>query len=119
MSVHGKRDAALKILASTGIWRSSYVPPLLRLLWRLGLDVPPPHFATFWNNVLYNGSLFAVFWGLLMWFIPWFREERSLLRVLVLAGFMGVFFGLWMAAYYARGRRKYNLPSWKDFNPPQ
>ena len=40
MSARTKREAALKLLASTGMWRSSYVPPLLRLLWRLGLDVP-------------------------------------------------------------------------------
>jgi hypothetical protein len=112
-----KREAALKLLAATRIWPSSYAPPLLRFLWRLGFDVPPPHFASFWRNALCSGAFFAVIWGLLMWFCFWLREGRSLFGALITAAAAGVFFGFWMAAYYARGKRKYNLPDWRDFNP--
>jgi hypothetical protein len=65
MSSNPKREAAIKILASTGIWRSSYAPPLLRLLWRLGFDAPPPHFVSFSAIALFSGSYFAITLGCL------------------------------------------------------
>jgi len=59
----------------------------------------------------------VVIWGLPMWFFVWSSKGGSIVSALVTAGGAGAFFGLWMAAYYARGKRKHNLPDWKDFNP--
>jgi len=117
MNTQSKREAALKVLASTGMWRSSYAPPLLRLLWRLGFDVPPPHFGTFWSNALSMGAFFAVAWGLLMWFLFWSHQGMPPVIAFASAGAAGVMFGFAMAGYYAYGNRKHNLPSWRDFNP--
>lgn len=64
-----KRDAALTLLAKTGMWRSNYEPPILRLMWRAGVDVPPPHFAQFWQNAVVTGGFYAIAWGLLMYFL--------------------------------------------------
>ena len=36
-----KRDVALDILAKTGMWKHNYRPPLLVLLWYIGVKIPP------------------------------------------------------------------------------
>ena len=112
-----KRDAALKLLASTGMRRSNYAPPLVRLLWRLEIDAPPPHFRGFCSNALSAGTYFAIAWGAFMWVVIWSRQELPVGLALGSAVAAGVIFGLGMASYYAYGRRKYNLPSWKEFKP--
>jgi hypothetical protein len=52
MSFDTRRAEALAMLEKTGVWRSSYSPPLTRLLWRIGVRVPPPHFCGFSTIVL-------------------------------------------------------------------
>lgn len=116
MNANTKRDAALKLLASTGMWRSNYAPPLLHLLWRLGFDVPPPHFCAFSRNALFAGTFFGIGWGLLT--LPfWLILDRRLGVAVASAAAAGAMFGLAMAANYAFGKRKHNLPDWKAFHP--
>ena len=104
MKTSEKREAALKLLAGTGIRPSNYAPPLLRLLWCLGLDVPPPHFGSFWGNAAFMGAFFAIVWGAFMWVVLWSRQHLPLLLALAVAGAAGVMFGLGMASYYAYGK---------------
>jgi hypothetical protein len=111
MNTEAKRAAALELLASTGIWRIHYAPPIARLLWRLGINVPPPHFASFRSNVLPAGVYFGAASGLLMWY---FDACSAPIRW-YLAAAAGLLFGLWMAAYYAYGARKYAIPRWSNF----
>jgi hypothetical protein len=86
MKTNQRREAGLKALASTGMYRSNYEPPLLRLLWCLGLNARPPHFAPFWVNALVSGGVFGVAWGALMWFIfYWSRQGMSLTVSLIAA----------------------------------
>jgi hypothetical protein len=115
MRFEQKLTAALGLLASTGIWRSNYAPPLHRLLWRIGARVPPPHFLSFTANFVSAGVWFGVVWGLLMWFIVWSHQGRSPNAAFVAALFAGLFFGLCMAAYYRYGARKHGIPLWRDF----
>ena len=114
MNATEKRVAALKLLAATDISRGSYEPTIFRLLWRLGINVPPPHFASFWRNALFAGSFFAVGWGLLMWLLLWSRQGMAFSAATATAAGAGLFFGLAMASYYAYGKRKYRLPSWQE-----
>src|SRR5437660_5224471 len=107
MKTNEKREAALKVLAATGIRRSNYAPPLVRLLWRLGLDVPPPHFGNFWGTALFMGSFFGVGWGLIMWLFVWSLQGIPVAFVFSTAIGAGVMFGLSMAGYYAYGQHKY------------
>nr|WP_248842048.1 DUF6404 family protein [Escherichia coli] len=53
------------------MWRSNYAPPLLRILWRLGIRLPPLPFMPFWQVTLLMGSLWGISWGCAMWFIYW------------------------------------------------
>jgi len=101
------------------MWRNSYEPPLLRLLWRLGLNVPPPHFAGFIVTTLFYGGFFALFWGVIMWFFTWSESGMSPTGAAGAALFAGVLFGLIMASYYSWGRRKHRLPGWKNLLPKE
>lgn len=117
MRINEKRDAALKLLAATGIWPSNYAPPFVRLLWRFGLNVPPPHFGSFWGNASFMGTFFAIAWGAFMWVVVWPRRDLPWPLALAAAGAAGVMFGLGMASYYAYGKRRHKLPSWKELEP--
>jgi len=112
-----KRLAALKLMEKTGIMRSNYAPPYLRLFWRMGFDVPPPHFAPFWQNALFAGIFYAVGWGASMYFFTWSKSAMSATAMLNSAGIAGILFGLALASYYAHGKRKHGLPSWREFKP--
>jgi hypothetical protein len=112
-----KLAAALVLLASTGMWRSNYAPPLHRLLWKLGMRVPPPHFVGFAANFVSFGLWLGVVWGLLMWFTGWSRQSMAPQAALGAAIFVGLFFGLCMAGYYRYGARKHGIPPWRDFRP--
>lgn len=108
-----KRDTALAIMAKTGILESNYYPPIVRLLWRMGFAIPLPHFISFGRVALASGGFFGTAWGLLMWFAYW-RHQIAPLLALAATLVAGVAFGLFMAAYYAQGRRKHNLPLWRE-----
>ncbi len=45
------------------MWRSNYAPPLLRILWRLGIRLPPLPFMPFWQVTLLMGA-YGVFPGM-------------------------------------------------------
>jgi Family of unknown function (DUF6404) len=117
MRFEQKLTAALGLLASTGMWRSNYAPPLHRLLWKIGARVPPPHFLSFTANFVLAGVCFGVFWGLAMWITG--SSHQGLSRLAAVALFVGLLFGLSMAAYYRYGGRKHKIPLWRDFHPDE
>ena len=108
-----RRSAALSLLAATGMRRGNYAPPGVRLLWLLGVDVPPPHFADFSATTLAMASVFGVMFGLVERAFQRFgfpSRTTSLPEVAIMA----MIYGVAMASYYAHGRRKYGLPPWRD-----
>jgi hypothetical protein len=114
MTPNKQRDAALALLAQTGIWPSNYAPPLFHLLWRMGVDVPPPHFVRFASVVIFMGTFFGGMFALFMWPTLWTRMGLSFGGALIRSGVAGLVFGLAMAGYYAYGRRRHRLPSWDE-----
>jgi hypothetical protein len=116
MSTFESRKAeALRLLGATGINAANYLPPAIRLLWRLGVEVPPPHFAPYGKSALVSGACFACGWGgvmyLLRYVVPGLSFSVHGLAIASLA--VGVLFGLSMATYYAYGRRRNRLPRWE------
>ena len=103
-------------MAELGISPSNAVPPLWKLLWQSGVDIPPPLFMGFGSIALLMGGFFGVFWGLLMWVIMWSRQGMPTWLVLAAAAMAGVLFGLCMAAYFRHLARRHKLPSWAEFN---
>ena len=116
MSFEARCERALAIPAKTGIWQSNYAPPALHFLWKLGVQVPPPHFARFLPTTLWLGGTFGVVWGLAMWFFVWSNQRMAPVAAVLTSLISGALFGLLMAAYYAHGRRKYNLPDWQSLD---
>ena len=114
MTTNPRREAALKLLAATDLRRINYEPPLVKALWWLGFDVPPPHFASFAYGAVFSGVFWGAAWGILMWFIAWREQGTAPLFALGMASFGGLLFGVGMGGYYSVGRRKYKLPTWQE-----
>ncbi|MBR7778472.1 DUF6404 family protein [Undibacterium rugosum] len=114
MTSSTRREAALRLLETTGMRKSSYAPPGVLILWRLGIDCPPPHFARFWSLFALSGVYFGIFWGLFMWLFSTASKTPLLESLPLAACFAGGLFGLGMAFYYAYGRKKYQLPLWNE-----
>jgi len=106
---------SLAVLSQRGLPRHRYEPPLFRLLWKIGIQVPPPHYMGFAKVSVCFGAWFAVFWGSLMWLLMWSRQGRGLADDALAATVAGACFGLIMAWFYERDRRKFSLPAWESF----
>ena len=105
--------AALRLLDESGISKSNYAPPLFRLLWRAGVDVPPPHFMSFFRSAVTMGTTFGIVWGLLFSVFELLVDGAVNIPVLLLTAICcGFVFGLAVATYYSYGRRRYKLPEW-------
>jgi hypothetical protein len=112
-----RRDEAVRVLLQKGLARSSVEPPLLRLLWRLGMQVRPPPFASFASTALGAGTFFAVGWGGGMWAVLWRFSFMSGWVMAAAAGLAGVLFGLSIAGLLAWRRRTLALPTWEQLLP--
>lgn len=69
MTFEQKKARAIALMDSKKMWRSNYAPPLLRILWRLGIRLPPLPFMPFWQVAVLTGGLWGTSWGCAMWFI--------------------------------------------------
>lgn len=109
-----RRRKAMAMLEKSGIRKSNYLPPATALLWKMGVKVPPPHFASFASTAAVNGLYFGLLWGAIMWLAGWSAQAFSLRAALLNAVFAGALFGVSMAAYYAYGRKKHLFPTWQS-----
>lgn len=116
-----KINYLLKDLGQRGVGKYTVAPPAFRLLWRMGIEVPPPHFAGFWSLALGMGTFFGVLWGIFMWLLFWRAQDLSAGAVVGFSALAGLVFGLIMAGYYRWHRRRLALPRWEDYPslPPQ
>lgn len=93
---------------------STYLPPLIKALWRIGAKVPPPHFVGFASTVAVTGTFFALTWGVAMWFLIWRDDGAPPSFAFAASALAGVLHGVSMAAFYAHGRKKHRLPAWES-----
>jgi len=98
------------------MWRCNYEPPYLRALWRIGLELPPPHFVPFSRIVISAMTWFSTTWGAFMWLFIWSEQGVTVISAVSISCVAGLFFGVAMAMYYAYGRRKYRLPEWTSLD---
>jgi hypothetical protein len=105
-----KLKAALQRLSERGMWRSNYAPVLYRLLWDVGVELPPPHFAGFVPNFVVMSGSSSLMFGLIGW-----HGDASIASAIVSAIFFGSLFGLAMALYYRADARAHDLPPWSEF----
>ena len=117
MEFSQRLQQSFALLESKGIGKSTYSPPLFRLLWKIGVQVPPPHMAGFGFNALVMGGFFGVLWGMLMWLLLWGRQGMQIWTAVATALMAGLLFGLMMACYLRWSAKKREIPSWQEFNP--
>ncbi len=56
-------------MEAAGVPAGERGPPIHRLLWSLGIALPPPVLAGFWHNFVLMGSWFGALWGAMMWLL--------------------------------------------------
>lgn len=115
MEFQSQLHRSLALLSQRGLPRNRYEPPLFRLLWKIGVEVPPPHYMSFAKVAISYAVWFAVFWWGFMWVLVWSRQGRAMGDDVLVAVAAGAFFGLVMAWFYERDRRKLRLPAWESF----
>jgi hypothetical protein len=134
MTHREKVNCLIEDLRERGVGASTVAPPLFRLLWALGLEVPPPLLMGFVPLTLLMGFLFGFFWGLFMalFFLVWqflgdgFGQAlawerivaKGLFVVIVVApcaALAGLLFGLTMAVYMRWKSAQLGLPSWDRY----
>ncbi len=104
-------QSALRFLDGKGLARVQSAPLLHRLLWRMGIALPPPILAGFGTNALVQGLLFGLFWTALMWLMLWQGSERPLALLLAAGLLAGALFGVVMAGLMRSLRRHRNYRS--------
>jgi len=118
MTRHPRILAAIDIAVAHGIPRAVAAPPFHRLLWRLGLDVRPPHFEQFGRNAglmgLVWGSCMTVFAVLYALHLHPGAGLAVIGKVIVVAVVAATVFGLVMATVVRARARKARLPPWED-----
>lgn len=92
-------------------------PPIWRLLWRLGLRLPPPQFMS-WLGLFVTIACFGFLGGLAGIFIGT-RSALSRLGlplILLMASVGAVVVGLVLASGIRARARTLDLPSWEDYD---
>jgi hypothetical protein len=107
----------LRDLGGREIRPSTIAPPMYRQLWHLGLEVRPPHFASFWWNAGLRAFLFAAILVVSNSLISWW-QGYGLLPALAAALVGGVIIGVYTATFYRRQARRLGLPRWEDYPTP-
>jgi hypothetical protein len=127
-----KVDYLIEDMRRRGMGASAVAPPVFKLLWAMGFEVPPPLFMGFVPLALFTGGLFGFFWGLIMgllllgWLFLSLGGDvgdfvlKGVFGVTVVAGasiIAGILFGLMMAGYMRWKAGKLGLLSWDDYPP--
>jgi hypothetical protein len=112
METNLKRLVALRILDSAGVSRQSSSPPLWRALWRVNINIPPPHFMPFWALFSISGGVF----GALLYCFLTLHQRNSVIYCVHEACWAGILFGVSMAALIDLSKRKHKLPAWRDLD---
>ncbi|MCG3460381.1 DUF6404 family protein [Xenorhabdus bovienii] len=113
MTFENKKYKAIQLMATKGLWRSNSIPCFNILVWKLGVKIPPPTFASFWSNVVIFGSSNSILWSFLVYLdISYFR--RSTIELFLQGIFFGFVSGILFASFHFYRRKTNKLPDWKD-----
>jgi hypothetical protein len=112
MDFEARKQKALAIMASRKMWKSNYAPLLIRLLWRLGINIPRCRLLRSgrrWRD----GRLFLR----RIWTVDVLDGVAGLMPLLFaceISLIAGVLFGLTMALFHLWRMQVNKLPDWKD-----
>lgn len=114
MTFKQKKERAITIMKSKNMWKSSYAPPLIQGLWKLGLKIPPLPFMPFWQTTLITGVSFGLVFGIFMWFSVWEHKGMTLSLAISTSFMTGILFGVTMAIFNLWLKKRNNLPKWNE-----
>jgi hypothetical protein len=83
------------------------------LLWRLGINVRPPYFNSYWQNVLWLTCQMLIAAAVID--LLSFSQHRFLDFVWAIC--FSVTMGAVFARFFANHAKKLNLPKWEDYVP--
>ena len=105
----------IKDLQARGVNPYTTAPPLFRLLWRVGIQIPPPLFLGFSTLVVLFGLPFGALWaGMMLVFMHRHHPLPPLLMPSAGAA-AGLLFGVAMALLTRRTARRLRLPRWSNY----
>jgi Family of unknown function (DUF6404) len=111
-----KRDVALDILAKTGMWKYNYRPPLLVLLWYIGVKIPPFLLADIGIIIIYGTVPVSIAFGLYYLVASIITGFFPLIfsHVLMTCFLFWIIFTIFVLLENAYLRQKYKLPRWSE-----
>ncbi len=108
-----KKEISLALLGRTNIKQTNYLPPLFPFLWKFRIEVPPPHFTSFWALVLIMGLPCGIC-GIGLHMMAVGEAAFTFTGAFFVAMLMIIFFGGAAAVYYRISAQTHGLPRWKD-----
>ncbi|MDF7809069.1 DUF6404 family protein [Pontiellaceae bacterium B12219] len=116
MNFKDKIESLEKFLIESGEKKGLASPPLFRLFWKLGSNIPPPLFLSFKMNALCFGGPFSVIMGFIYFSMLGFRSEYHDPLIDIAAAIVtGFVFGWAMAWTIEKKKQKLKLGRWDQF----
>jgi len=109
-----KTEKAFVLMCEKKLKKTTRIPFTYRLLWSMGIKIPPAIFASFGSNLCFLGAYFAVSYGCIMWFVSWQPRGMSPLTGLITSLIAGLFYGVCMAFVFRKCRKAARLPDWEQ-----
>jgi hypothetical protein len=115
MTHQQKVERLIADLGKQGVSPYTVAPPLFRLLWSLGFEVPPPLFLGFFTVALLTGTAFGCFWGAFLWFANGHLWNLTLDKEITTSLGEGIFFGITIGLYHRWKAARLRLPRWREY----
>lgn len=115
MTYREEVDRFIAEMQGRGVGASTAAPPLFRLLWARGFQIPPPLFLGFVPLALGTGGFFAVAWGVVMWLLVWRVTNLPVGMAIIISLFAGLLFGISMAGYFRWKAARLGISSWDEY----
>jgi hypothetical protein len=110
-----KIDTAVDDLLGRGVAWQTAAPPHYRLLWWMGLHIPPPAFQSFLGVFAVNCVVFTLGFAAMAGIAE--RHHAPLELMLTFGPIAGVTIGLIVAVVYRFIAWRFGVPRWADYNP--
>lgn len=111
---------ALRLLAEHEVPGWNTVPAIYRFLWSRGLNLRPPHFASWEANFFIRGGFSGAVSGGIYWLatLATGDHELAIFRAAGTAVFVTVGYGFATAARHKREAEDHGLPQWDELCEP-
>ncbi len=102
-------------LPQKGLGKLTIAPPIYRLLWKMNIKIPPPHFSSFIFLFIFLFIFYTIFLGIFGGLSLIWRQENLSIDYLLSLFVPGILFGLFMGGYYKYSAKKHKIPLWKNY----